>query len=159
MDLKHIEERILKGEQIEEIIEGLRWKEFEELVLRILGRHEFRTWHNFRFKTKRMYEIDVLAVKDTTLLAIDCKDWGRGRYKNSSLRKAALDQSTRAKELRRFLESNPIACVRMKLDASQINIIPLLVTRLEESLIEHENVLVIPIWKFNEFLLNLSNYI
>ncbi len=160
IDLNQIKQRILQGEQIEEIIEEIDWKDFEELVTKILEKHDFNTHHNFRFKTGRRYEIDVLGIRNEIILLIDCKQWGRGRYKKSALKNATNNQKQRTKQLKRFLKNNIIAQNKLKITKlSGTKFITLIVTWLEEDLIEHENVLIVPIWKFNEFLLNISNYV
>ena len=156
--LEQIKERLLEGEQIEKIIGGIDWKEFEELVSKILKKHDFEIHHNFRFKTNRRYEIDILAVKKKILLAIDCKKWGRGRHKKTGLKYAILDQKERVKQLKKFLKNNLLAKSKLKI-SKKVKFIPLIITWFEEDLIEHENAFIVPVWKFNSFLLNLSEYI
>jgi len=158
LDLEQIKKRILQGEQIEKIIEEIKWKEFEELVESVLKKHDFRSYHNFRFKTKTRYEIDILAIREKTALAIDCKQWGKGRYKKTGLRYASQYQKDRVKQLKKFLKNNIIAQNKLGLKKN-VKFIPLIVTWFEEDLIEHENVFIVPIWKFNQFLLSLSEYI
>ena len=41
IDLDQIKHRIIKGEQIEKIVEEINWREFEELVKNILKKHDF----------------------------------------------------------------------------------------------------------------------
>lgn len=154
--LDQIKQRVLQGEEIEKIVGEIDWKEFEELVSKILKKHDFETHHNFRFKTKRRYEIDIVAVKKKILLAIDCKQWGRGRYKKTGLKYAIQDQKERVKQLKKFLKNNLVAEL-MKI-SKRIKLIPLIITWFEEDLLEHENVFIVPVWKFNSFLLDLSEY-
>ena len=157
-DLNEIKQRIQQGEEIEKIVEEIDWKEFEKLIVEILKKHDFNVHNNFRFKTDRRFEIDVLAVKDKTSLLIDCKQWGRGRYKKTGLKYSVEEQKERAKQLKKFLKNNPIAQAELNIKKT-MKFIPLLVTWFEEELLEHENTLVIPVWKFNEFLLSISEYI
>lgn len=158
IDLIEIEQRIMNGENIEEIIKEINWKDFEALVGKILKRHDFHFRHSFRFKTKRRYEIDVVAIKENVTLVVDCKRWSRGRNKKSGLRNAIKRQNERVSELKNFLKNNPIAqgSLKIKLKAK---FLPLIITWWEEDLIEHENAFVVPIWKLNEFLLNSGRYI
>ena len=156
--LDQIKQRILQGEEIEKIIGEIDWKEFEELVSKILKKHDFETYHNFRFKTNRRYEIDIVAVKKKILLAIDCKQWGRGRYKKTGLKYAIQDQKERVKQLKKFLKNNLIGKSKLKVSKG-VKFLPLIITWFEEDLLEHENVFIVPIWKFNQFLLNQSEYI
>jgi len=160
ISLEHIKQRILQGEQIEQIIEEIDWKDFEELVTEILEKHDFKTHHNFRFKTERRYEIDVLGIRNDIILLIDCKQWGKGRYKKSALKNAINHQKQRTEQLKTFLKNNIIAQAKLKITRlAKTTFIPLIVTWLEEDLIEYENVLIVPIWKFNEFLLDMSKYV
>jgi len=158
IELEQIKQRIQQGEEIEKIIGEIDWKEFEELVSKILKKHDFETHHNFRFKTKRRYEIDIVAVKKKILLAIDCKQWGRGRYKKTGLKYAIQDQKERVKQLKKFLKNNLIGKSKLKVSKG-VKFLPLIITWFEEDLLEHENVFIVPIWKFNQFLLNQSEYI
>jgi Holliday junction resolvase-like predicted endonuclease len=158
IDLTQIEQRIKRGEEIEKIIEKIDWKEFEEFVLRILEEHDFKSFHNFRFKTETLHEIDILATKENLALAVDCKQWDKGRYKKSGLKNAVLTQKERVQELGKMLEKNILTKDFLNLSGSP-KLVPLIVTWFEEDLIEHEDVFVVPVWKFNQFLLNLNQYI
>jgi len=158
IDLDKIRQRIQKGEEIEKIIEEIDWKEFEELVMKILEEHDFHSSHNFRFKFSRAYEIDVLAIRNDLILGIDCKHWDRGRYKKSSLKYAVIEQKNRLKKLKKFIKNNPIIKNKFKI-TEKTRFTPLLITWFEETLIEHEKVFIVPIWKLNQFLLNLSDYV
>jgi len=158
IELEQIRQRILQGEEIEKIIGEIDWKEFEKLVSKILKKHDFDTHHNFRFKTNRRYEIDIVAVKKKILLAIDCKKWGTGRHKKTGLKYAIKDQKERVKQLKKFLKNNSIAKSKFKI-SKKVKFIPLIITWFEEDLIEHENVFIIPAWKLNSFLLDLSEYV
>jgi len=157
-DLNKIEQRIQCGEEIEKIIKEIDWKEFEKLIAEILKKHDFNVHNNFRFKTNRRFEIDVLAIRHKTTLLIDCKQWGRGRYKKTGLKYSVKEQKERTKQLKKFLKNNPIAQVKLNIKKT-VKFIPLIVTWFEEELVEHENVFIVPVWKLNEFLLTLSEYI
>jgi len=157
-DLNKIEQRIQCGEEIEKIIKEIDWKEFEKLIAEILKKHDFNVHNNFRFKTNRRFEIDVLAIRHKTTLLIDCKQWGRGRYKKTGLKYSVKEQKERTKQLKKFLKNNPIAQVKLNIKKT-VKFIPLIVTWFEEELVEHENVFIVPLWKLNEFLLTLSEYI
>ena len=158
LDLEEVKMRILQGEEIENVLKDVNWKEFEEFVKKILENHGFETFHNFRFKTRRRYEIDVFGIKRNLALIIDCKKWRRGRYKKFGLKQAAYSQKERVKELKKFLKQNPIAQTNFKLN-KRTKFFPLIITWYEEELLQHNNVLIVPVWKFNEFLLKISEYI
>jgi len=158
IDLDQAKKRIKHGEVIEKIVEEIDWKEFEEFVIKILEEHDFHSFHNFRFKTKNIYEIDILAIKNNLALVIDCKQWNRGRYKKSGLKNAVVTQKWRVSELKKILKKNIPTRDFLNL-SEKPKLIPLIVTWFEEDLTKYQNVLVVPIWKFNQFLLNLSEYI
>lgn len=147
INLDEIKQRLLKGEQIEDTVRDINWQEFESFVATVFKENDFDVFQNFRFKTKSNYEIDILSVKDNFVIAVDCKQWGRGRYKKTAIRESVSKQLKRVKELKKVLIGE------------NIRILPLLVTLFEEDIIEHKKVWIIPVWKLNEFLLNLSGYI
>jgi hypothetical protein len=158
IELNEIKLRIQQGEEIEKILKEIDWKDFEKLISEILKKHDFKVQNNFRFRANRRFEVDVLAVRSKISLLIDCKKWGRGRHKKTGLKYAIQDQKERVKQLKKFLKDNPIAQNQLKTQKTK-KFIPLIITWFEEDLIEHEDVFIIPIWKFNNFLLNLSEYI
>jgi Holliday junction resolvase-like predicted endonuclease len=158
IDLEKIKFEILKNKPIEEVIRNFNWKEFEETVAEIFRSNGFIVKQNFRFKTKRRYEIDVLAIKENLIFCVDCKKWSEGRYKKSGLKLATRDQLMRTKELKRFLKKNLIALNMLKID-SKANCYPLLVTLFEEDLLNENNCFIVPVWKLNSVLLDIESYL
>ena len=140
------------------IIKKIGWNEFEKLVTDILKKHDFVVLQNFRFKTDRKFEVDILASDEKNVLVIDCKHWNRGRYKKTSLRYAVEEQKYRLNELKKFVKNNPIMGSKFKINKTT-KFIPLIVTWFEEDLLKHKDIFIVPIWKFNEFLLSMSEYI
>lgn len=157
MDLEQIRKHILSGKPIEEIIEKFDWQEFENLVAKIYENNSFQVKQNFRFKTKRRYEIDIVAIKNKIILCVDCKEWGKGRYKKSGLISAVKKQEERVMQLENFLKKNLIARQTLKLDVDY-KIYPVIVTWLQEELIKENNTFIIPVWKLNSFLVEIYNY-
>ena len=117
------------------------WKTFEEIVAEVFQLHGYETDLNFRFKTSRRYEIDVLAVCKDKAIAVDCKRWLGGRYKLSQLKKEAEKHAERSKELANVWKDE------VK------EVIPIIVTLKEEGIKEWNGVIILPIWKLNTFLL------
>ena len=76
MDFEVILKEIKNGRDIEEILDDVDWKEFEQFCAMVLEEHDWKVQKTFRFKLKKRYEIDVLARKFNRVLAIDCKHWG-----------------------------------------------------------------------------------
>ena len=157
IDLEEIKAAALEGKQLEEILQKFNWKEFEEFVAEIFRNNGFRVKQNFRFKTKNRYEIDLLAISNRHVLCIDCKEWGRGRYKKSGLKQAAGKQEKRLKEFRKFIKKNLIAKKMLKISQDS-NFYTLIVTLFEEDLLKENETIVVPAWKLNAFLIDMNSY-
>jgi len=155
--LEKIKQQLQNGKQIEEIIAKIGWQDFERLVSKILEKHDFKTWNNFRFKTSRRYEVDIIAADNSTTFLIDCKQWSAGRYKSSALKKAIKDQEERLDEFQKFTKNNPIAKTEFRIKSNQ-KLASIIITWHEEEPIKHGQTLVVPVWKLNEFLLNKDGY-
>ena len=126
ISLKQIKLELLKGRQIEEIIKDINWQDFERLVSKILEKYDFKTWNNFRFKTSRRYEVDIIATDNNATFLIDCKQWSAGRYKSSALKKAIKDHEERLEEFQKFTKNNPIARTKFRIKNSQ-KLIPVII--------------------------------
>lgn len=158
VELEEIEEVISKGKTMEEILEEIPWKEFEGIVAEIFSENNFNVKKNFRFKARRRYEIDILAGRENFLFAVDCKKWQGGRYKKSGLRKAACDQKKRVDAFKKFLKVNPIAGQMLRIRQNS-KFYPILVTLVEEDILEVDGTVFVPISKLNTFLLEFEKYI
>ena len=157
MNLDDAEHFLNQGKTFEEFVEKIDWKKFEQLIKDVFSVHGFHSVSNFRFKTSKRFEIDIIAVKDKVAFAVDCKEWDKGRYKDSGLRKAAADQIQRTNEFKKFFEKNPIARSRLKLSVDS-EVTPLVVTWYEENVAGFANCFIIPAWKLNTFLLSYDSY-
>ena len=73
MYLEKIKKRLLSGREIEDIVENFDWKQFEEIIEEVFDTNGFKVHRNFRFKTKKRYEMDLIAVKNEKALCVDCK--------------------------------------------------------------------------------------
>ena len=152
VDLEKIRTQILEGTPIEVILSGFDWSGFEAAVAEIFAANGFSVKRNFRFKTKRRYEIDIIAVRGGKVVCVDCKEWREGRNKKSAVEKAAYMQKERVEQLEKFVAKNPIAQSSLKIDATAHRYVPMLVTLLEEDVKEHETALIVPVWKLNSVL-------
>jgi len=108
MDLEEIKTQLSKGKSVEEVLEKFEWKGFEEAVAEIFRENDFLIRKNFRFRTDRSYEIDLVATRSSIAICVDCKQWCKGRYKKSGLKQAAVQQEKRVEEFKRFVEKNLI---------------------------------------------------
>ena len=151
MDIESMEKELKKGRDIEDLLDRIGWKEFEGFCSRVLEEHDWRVQKNFRFKSGRRYEIDILAKKGSRILAIDCKHWGIRPGKATQLRYAAEMQAERASELSRI---NMLDSFGKKTEFH-----PLIVTLLQEDINEESGVWIVPVFKLNNFLLNADEYL
>ncbi len=145
--IEEIKQKLLSGKEIEEVLKEYDWKFFESFVKEILEAHFFKTTLHLRFKTKRRYEIDILAEKGNLILAIDCKMLGKGRYKKAEIEKAIFLQEERVREFKKFFK------IREK------KVYSIIITLFEEEIVKKSKTLVVPVWKLNSFLLNLDYYL
>ena len=142
INLDELKTSVMKGEEMETVMGKVSWQEFEIFVAEIFKENGFDVFQNFRFKGNRRYEIDILSVKNNLVLATDCKQWDRGRYKKSAIKNAVEKQIERAEELKNILIGE------------NLSIVPLVITLFDEDIIQYKDVWIIPVWKLNEFLLN-----
>jgi Holliday junction resolvase-like predicted endonuclease len=141
MEFDEIEEMIRNGKTVEEILNILDWREFEEKVEEIFKRHNFNTKRNFKFKASKRFEVDIVAEKRDLVFVVDCKHWSKGQYKAYSLKRAAESQLERAKAIKKtFIGYDK-------------KIIPIIVTLFDECFYEFKEVLIIPVSKLSNFLL------
>ena len=101
-------------------------------------------------------EIDVIGLKNKTLLVIDAKMWGVRSGKASALRTAIDKQKERTVRLSNQLDR--LAKKMTKLKGGTYELIPIMVTWLVEEVEIHQGVPVIPVFKLNSFLLAISEY-
>ena len=158
MLIEEIGNHITKGKDIEEVLEKYDWKKFEHIIGEIFQENGFRTKQNFRFKTKKRYEIDIIAIKNNLIFCVDCKWWNKGRYKKSGLKNAVILQENRGNELRKFLKKNIIAKNLLRINSNTV-INSLLVTLHEEDIAKHNETFVVPVWKLNRFISEIEKYI
>jgi Holliday junction resolvase-like predicted endonuclease len=158
MNLEEIKMQLSRGKAVEEVLEKFDWKEFEEAVAEIFRENEFFVRKNFRFKTGRRYEIDLIAVRGSTVVCADCKQWCKGRYKKSGIKQAALEQEKRVEEFKRFVEKNLIVRKTLKLE-EKVSFYSFVITLFEEEVAKEDKTFVVPVWKLNNFLLALEEYL
>ena len=152
--LEEIADRISAGESMESVMERLDWKGFEAAIASVFEANDFRVSRNFRFKIGRRYEIDLVCSRNGRTVLVDCKRWCGGRCKVSALKDAVSAQKTRAEEFAKLMRSDGSA--RKKLCISTDSAAqPLIVTMMEEAIIESGGCFIVPAWKLNGFLLDI----
>ena len=137
----------IKKEGIEEALEELSWCEFEEVVKEVFEANEYKCKLRFRFKEKKIYEIDVLAQKNDEFFCIDCKFWKKGWKKESGLKRACRLQEERAEALKRILETKKL---------KKVKVYPLIVTLFPEGIKSIGKTFIVPIFSLNTFLNELE---
>ncbi len=147
------------GVDIERVVKAMDWKDFEGLVAAILEMNEFDCVESFRQRgneLRRGMEIDVIGVRDWTIVTVDAKMWGIRSGKRSALREAAERQLQRSVRL-----ASELSSLRRRLRSlkpGQYRVLPVLVTWLVEDVVIHEGVPIVPVFKLNSFLLNIPMY-
>lgn len=135
---------IQMGTDVEDLSKILNWKDFEILATNILDASGYVAYHSLRLKKPRA-EIDVVGIKDSIALLIDCKHWKRSS--SSQLQRFALMQVKRTE-----------AFVRANTDKIKFAI-PAILTLHLESITFADDVPIIPIIKFRSFLNEMSGYL
>jgi len=144
--IEKLEKMLESGLSLEEAFQTINWKEFEESVAEIFEKHDFKVKKNFIFKTSKKYQIDLIAERGELVVIVDCKQWGKHRYKTSALKKAALKQNERKEELKKIL-------------GSEKKILPIIVTLVDENFYEFEGVFIVPLFKLNSFLTEIHQFL
>lgn len=147
MLLEEVESLLKAGKGAEEALAGTGWKGFEEICSNVLEEHGWVCERNLRIGRKRRTEIDIKAEKAGTTLLIDCKHWGMRKGKSTQLREAVLKQIERAEMYSKGKRY------------SSENAFPVMITLMDEDILRHENVWVVPFSKLNGFLLDIASYL
>jgi Holliday junction resolvase-like predicted endonuclease len=140
------------GQPERSILDTLTWQEFEDYVAAAFDFHDFDIHRRFRFATTRRYEIDVVATRKPILFCVDCKHYGIRLGKSSALRVAVEEQIQRTEALAATFAAHQAAlnCTGWH----RCMLLPVLVTMLNEDLIFHEQVPIVPAARLNAFLLS-----
>jgi hypothetical protein len=120
----------------------MKWQFFEKLAAFVFEQNDYEVSMGIVKKfgcknrfSKRQY--DIIAENPRHVFAVDCKRWTGRRYKSSQLRVAA--------------EKHIERCILLKRD-SEKEIIPLIVTLMQEGMVVHDGVPIVPIEMLNTFL-------
>ena len=143
------------GYSLTKIVRCLSWSDFESYISDTLQKLDFQTYVNFRTTiNKRRREIDIIAVKDNTVLCIDAKHW------NKSISKSRLLEIVRKqKERCTLLASSPYKLLKFFPDLtyySEIYLVPIIVVLHKSKTNFIDRVYVIPWISLNEFLLTFE---
>jgi len=123
----------------------ISWQEFEEVVRDILESHGFETRFRVVFRDEKgRGEIDVVAERFGVILAIDAKRYTERWYRKSAIRREAEKHVERCRRYSR-LEGREV--------------VPVIVSFVDDEVVEHGGCIVVPFRAINDFLLNLEAYL
>jgi len=147
---------VKEGVDLEHAYRYLGWGEFEDAAVFALEANNFSTRKHFRFKTSARFEIDVLGFKEPLILSIDCKHWRRS-WIRAAFARAVKKQVSRSLELAKFL-SEPKKSFRV-CGWKRAVVMPIILTLSDTPLKVYEQVPVVAIFRFQDFLYNLPTYV
>lgn len=131
--------------ELETLSHQVRWQYFEKLAAFIFEQSGFDAKQNVVVKsggTKRQFDVVAKDVGKTFL--VECKKWESRKEKTSALRSAVNKHLERCS----FYSS---------INRNE-NIIPILVTLMDEDTAMHEGVPIVPIMKLNAFLQEFDQF-
>ncbi len=147
---------IADGADIETISQKLLWKEFEGFAALVLEADGYDVRRNVRFKSNaRRFEVDLAAFRKPNVLCIDCKHWKRA-LTLSRLKQAVKEQVLRTEELARGL---PFPHLKISFATWQfLNAIPVILSLVSGTTRFCDEVPVVPILQFHDFLMQFPAY-
>ncbi len=117
---------------------GMKWQWFEKLVGWVFQQNDFETEVNrVEVFEKGRRQFDLIAKRFDDIFLVECKKWSGDRYRTGPLKRAAS----------KHLEKCGMFEERYKKKA-----IPIIVTLVDEDVISHEGIPVVPIEKLNSFI-------
>ncbi|MBD3193162.1 MAG: hypothetical protein GF308_21190 [Candidatus Heimdallarchaeota archaeon] len=145
-----------EGLEFEKVIRELSWQEFELLTTFVGDEFGYEALTGLNFSTnERKYQIDVILKRQPYIFLIDCKHLG-GTGKKSVLKKAVEEQNLRVKAVIQEIESLE---EELQIQSwNQANLIPMIVTWLDEALFFHKRVPIVPFSKLRSFFQNFYLY-
>lgn len=125
----------------------ISWKDFEHLASQILEEMGFETYRNLRVKCEgRTFEVDILAIRGSRALIIDCKHWNLKRGASSKIKRLIPLHVKRAN------------CVISRLLSKPSRAIPVILTLHDVGLRFWGGVFVVPIFTLKDFIHNIELY-
>jgi hypothetical protein len=129
---------------LESVSEESAWQNFERLVSFIFERNDFVTKVNtVKVLNKKRRQYDVIARKGDRTVLIECKKWAGNRYRLSALKTAVLQHKERTAFYERIMHENAV---------------PVIVTLIEEEILVHDGVPLVPVTRLDSFIRELDNH-
>jgi len=147
---------VKEGVDLECACRYLGWGEFEDVAVFALEANHFSTRKHFRFKKSARFEIDVLGFREPLILSIDCKHWRRS-WVRAAFAKAVEKQVRRCSEFAKILpgltEGFHVS------DWKRARVMPIILTLSDSPLKVYEQVPIVAIFRFQDFLYDLPTYV
>jgi protease II len=131
-------EDISSTEDLQNVSKEVVWQNFEKLAAFIFEKNNFQV-ETGKVKTsnKKRRQYDVIARKADKTFLVECKKWAGNRYRLSAIKSA----------VRRHIERSEFYS-----SLTNENVIPVIVTLIEEEILLYEGVPVVPILKLDSFI-------
>ena len=124
--------------------------------MEVLEHNSFQCTKRLRFKHDNWWEIDVVGGKKPIILCVDAKHWSLRPGKSAAIKRLTDKHIDRVKAFAQVL-----SILKTKLgflEWEKATLIPVIVTLFQEAIGSHQSVPVVPFFKFNEFIQELSIY-
>jgi protease II len=130
-DIKNIED-------LQKVSKEVAWQHFEDLSAFVFEENNFQVEvGKVKTSNKKRRQYDVIGKKNNRTFLVECKKWADNRYRLWAL-KAAIKKHKERSEFYMILTNE--------------NVIPIIVTLIEEEIIFYEGILIVPILKLNSFI-------
>jgi len=151
-------EAVRLGADVEAVSEMLSWKDFESLCAEALKTQGYEVRAPFRFRVgDERCELDIVAYRRGVLLCVDCKHWKTKRGQRSKVKQAAASHFDKCAKLALSADILRNAGLEVRFGSY---VVPVIVTLVDLGFKGPLNgVCVVPIYKFNNFLLELEAHV
>jgi len=151
-------EAVRLGADVEAVSEMLSWKDFESLCAEALKTQGYEVRAPFRFRVgDERCELDIVAYRRGVLLCADCKHWKTKRGQRSKVKQAAASHFDKCAKLALSADILRNAGLEVRFGSY---VVPVIVTLVDLGFKGPLNgVCVVPIYKFNNFLLELEAHV
>lgn len=129
-------------DDLERVSAEVIWQHFERLTGFIFEKNDFSVSVNIVKTSRRQRrQYDVIARRNGRTFLVECKKWAGNRYRLSALKKAVGQHRERTA----FYE-----------DLTEEPAVPVVVTLIEETVLVHEGVPLVPITRLDAFIRELD---
>jgi len=130
---------------LEKISAAVKWQYFEKLTAFIFEENGFDAKQNVIVKDEHYKrQFDVIAKRFDATWLVECKKWKSRKQRAGAMKSAA------AKHLER--------CALYETVAKPGRIMPLIVTLIEEEVVQHDGIFIVPVTKLNWFVNNFESF-